>query len=284
MNAPPQAAHGRAPEAAAGTAGAQPLLSPALALLRAAAANPRLVLQHRNIFLMSHMRANTSVFGHLMGSHPWIEGYYEMHIGYYSWKSLWRQKLRHFADHRAKPQARYMFDKVLHDGHHVAPALLVRPGSRTIFMTRAAEQSVKSLVVLFRKHAPHLPEASVEGATAYYVQRLATLADTAATPGLAYFYLDAERLIGDTGTALGALSDWLGLPTAIPTQYGTFENTGRGNAGDHSERLKSGQVSRTQSDYSDILLSPAQLQAIEAAHRQCRARLIAGAQASAVQA
>ena len=38
MNATPQAAHGSAPEAAAGTAVAEPLLGPALALLRAAAA------------------------------------------------------------------------------------------------------------------------------------------------------------------------------------------------------------------------------------------------------
>lgn len=266
------------------TAAAEPLIGPAAALLRAAIGNPRLVLQHRNIFLLSHMRANTSLFGHLLGSHPWVEGYYEMHIGYFSWKSLWRQKLRHFAGHRAKPQARFMFDKVLHDGHHVAPSLLLRPGTRTIFMTRAAEQSVKSLVVLFRKHAPQLPEATVGGAVEYYVGRLQTLADIAATPGLPYFYLDAERLIGDTAPALQALSAWLGLPTPIPTQYGTFENTGRGNTGDHSDRLKSGQVSRVTSDYSDIPLSPAQLERIEAAHRACRARLIAGAQASEVKA
>lgn len=263
--------------------GQEPLAGPLGSFISAAVTNPRLVLQHRNIFLLSHMRANTSVFGHLVGSHPWIEGYYEMHIGYYSWKSLWRQKLRHFSSHRVKPQARFMFDKVLHDGHHVTPSLLLRPGTRTIFMTRAAEQSVKSLVVLYRKQAPHLPEATVAGATDYYVRRLATLTETAATPGLSYFYLDAERLIGDTSVALRSLSDWLGLPTAIPSQYGTFENTGRGNTGDHSERLKSGQVSRVTSDYSDIELSPEQLKAIREAHRQCRDRLIAGAQACEVQ-
>lgn len=284
MNASSPLANSSLAATVPGAPAAEPLLGPAAGLLRAALANPRLVLQHRNIFLLSHMRANTSVFGHLVGSHPWVEGYYEMHIGYFSWKSLWRQKLRHFADHRAKPHARFMFDKVLHDGHHVAPALLLRPGSRTIFMTRAAEQSVKSLVVLFRKHAPHLPEAQVQGAVDYFVQRLSTLANTAATPGLRYFYLDAERLVGDTGSALQSLSDWLGLPTPIPTQYGTFENTGRGNTGDHSERLKSGQVSREKSDYSDIVLSPAQLQAVEGAHSACRAQLVGGAQASEVQA
>ncbi len=253
-----------------------------LSLLRAGATNPRLLLEHRNIFLLSHMRANTSLFGHLVGSHPWIEGYYEMHIGYFSWKSLWRQKLKHFAGHPAKPGARYMFDKLLHDGHHVAPELLLRPSSRTIFMTRSAEQSVKSLVVLYRKQLPNLPEATVQGAVEYYVQRLESLARTAATSGLRYFYLDAEQLIGDTAGTLNALSSWLGLPTPIPTAYGTFEKTGRGNAGDHSERLKSGQVSRVASDYSDVVLTPEQLYLVQSAHARCRQRLVAGAEASQV--
>lgn len=255
-----------------------------LSVLRAAATNPRLVLEHHNIFLLSHMRANTSLFGHLVGSHPWIEGYYEMHIGYFSWKSLWRQKWRHFANHRAKPGARYMFDKLLHDGHHITAELLLRPTARTIFMTRSAEQSVKSLVVLYRKQLPNLPEATVQGATDYYIQRMESLANTAATPGLRYFYLDAERLIGDTASTLNALSSWLELPTPIPTAYGTFENTGRGNAGDHSERLKSGQVSRAASDYSDVVMTPEQTQAAQAAYARCRQRLIAGAEAYQVSA
>lgn len=259
-------------------------MNAALSVLRAAWANPSLWASHRNIFLLSHMRANTSLFGHLMGSHPQVEGYYEMHIGYFSWRSLWRQKLRHFGSHTAKPGATYMFDKLLHDGHHAAPALLLRPGSRTIFMTRSAEQSVKSLVVLYRKQLPNLPEASVQGAVDYYVQRLSSLAQTAATPGLRYFYLDSERLIEDTAATVGALSNWLNLPTPIPTTYGTFENTGRGNSGDHSERLKSGQVSRVASDYSDIVLTPTQLAAAQAAHAQCRQRLVAGAEASQLSA
>jgi len=257
-------------------------MSATLSVLRAALANPRLALGHRNIFLLSHMRANTSLFGHLVGSHPWIEGYYEMHIGYFSWKSLWRQKLRHFAGHPAKPGARFMFDKLLHDGHHVAPALLLRPGTRTIFMTRGPEQSVKSLVVLYRNHLPHLPEATVQGAVDYYVQRLASLARTAATPGLRYFYIDAERLIEDTGATVGALSSWLGLPTPIPTRYETFEQTGRGHGGDHSERLKSGEVSRAKSDYSAIALSDEQLQAIHTAYQACRQQMVAGAEAREV--
>ena len=247
-----------------------------MSLLHALIRNPALVFRHRNIFLLSHMRANTSLFGHLMGSHPQIEGYYEMHIGYYSWKSLWRQKLRHFSGHKAKPGARYMFDKVLHTGHHVAPALLQRSSTRTIFMLREPVQSIKSLVALFRQHAPQLPEATPEGAAAYYSERVGELGRIAAALGPRYFYLDAENLIADPDATLSELSEWLGFDTTIPSRYETFANTGYGNTGDHSARLKSGQISRSRSDYSDIVVDPAQLATAEAQYREVRAALIAG--------
>ncbi len=247
----------------------------AMSLLRALAANPSLILRYHNIFLLSHMRANTSLFGHLLGSHPQVEGYYEMHIGYHSWKSLWRQKLRHFADHDAKPGARWMFDKVLHDGHTVSTALLRRPQTRSIMMLREPVQSIKSLMVLYREKNPHLPEATAEGAARYYIERLKTLADNAEIIGPRYFYLDAECLVMDTNVTLRALGDWLGLATPIATEYQTFSNTGRGNAGDTSSRLQSGKVSRSSNDYAAIEVPTALMDdAIQAYHRH-RATLMA---------
>jgi len=34
------------------------------------------------IYLLSRMRAFTSLAGHILGSHPQINGYYEMHLSY----------------------------------------------------------------------------------------------------------------------------------------------------------------------------------------------------------
>lgn len=252
-----------------------------MSLLRAIIANPTLLLRHRNIFLLSHMRANTSLFGHLVGSHPEIEGYYEMHIGYYSWKSLWRQKLRHFADHLPKPSARYMFDKVLHDGHHVSSAILRRNDSRTVFMVREPEQSIKSLVALYRKRATPGPESTPVGATRYYVDRLRTLCRVAADLDRGYFYLDAEALIDDTDTTLAALGGWLSLSSPIPSTYTTFALTGRPNAGDQSSRLQSGRVQRDGKDYRDIALDPAMLAEATTAYERCRLQLLTGSEGHA---
>lgn len=242
-----------------------------MSLFNAFIANPALVLRHRNIFLLSHMRANTSLFGHLLGSHPQVEGYYEMHIGYYGWKSLWRQKLLHFAEHQAKPSARFMFDKVLHDGHAVSPALLLRPSSHTVMMLREPGQSIKSLVTLYRgDNKSHLPEASPEGAAQYYIDRLHTLAELAPCLAGRYFYLDAESLVQNTAPALQGIAQWLGLDGPIPTEYQTFTRTGKGDAGDTSHELKSGKISRTAKRYDDIEVPEHCMAEAQARYAQCR--------------
>ena len=101
--------------------------------------HPTLLRRYEQIFLLSHMRANTSLLGHILGASPEIEGYYEMHIGYHSWRSRWRQKLLHFAQHKPKRRGRYMFDKVLHNDHAIAPMFL--QSSKIIFSLRPPELS-----------------------------------------------------------------------------------------------------------------------------------------------
>jgi hypothetical protein len=145
-------------------------------------------------------------------------------------------------------------------------------------------QSIKSLMVLYREKNPHLPEATAEGAARYYIDRLKTLADIAQVVGPRYFYLDAEHLVTNTGAALQALGDWLGLSTPIPTEYQTFSNTGRGNAGDTSSRLKSGKVSRSSNDYAAIEVSAALLEEATQAYHRHRATLIACCERKSVRA
>lgn len=251
-----------------------------MSLAAALLGNPSLVLRHRNIFLLSHMRANTSLFGHLLGSHPSVEGYYELHIGYHGWKSLWRQKLMHFSDHTAKRSARWMFDKVLHDGHEIAPAILQRPSSRTIVMLRAPAQTLPSLVALYRAEHPGKPESEPEGAARYYVERLDSLCRMTAPLAGRYFYLDAECLVEDTAHALDTLGTWLGLREPIPREYRSFARTGRGGAGDTSARLRSGRVYKSTTRYDDVVFPPALMAEAQACYLRCRHLLRLGSACS----
>ena len=58
------------------------------------------------IFLLSHMRAYTSLAGHILGSHPEINGYYEMHISYENPVALDRQLESYLADDARKYNSR----------------------------------------------------------------------------------------------------------------------------------------------------------------------------------
>jgi hypothetical protein len=80
--------------------------------------------RYARIFLLSHMRVYTSLAGHILGSHPQINGYYEMHLGYEDAAALDRQLELYRQGERLKPSSRYLFDKLLHDDYVLKPERL----------------------------------------------------------------------------------------------------------------------------------------------------------------
>lgn len=245
-----------------------------LGLLDAVLHNPKHASQHRNIFLLSHMRAYTSLFGHILGSHPEIEGYYEMHIGYYSWKSLWRQKLLYFASHKAKKSSRILFDKLLHNYCFLAPNIAGRPSTRLIFMLRQPEPSIHSIVRLYDKVDPDHEFATEQGATEYYIERLAQLKRSADTLVNGFYYLDAETLIEAPEETLHALSAWLDLNGPLSTNYQVFSKTGKPQAGDSSELLSSGQIAAPKKNRERMPLGEELLKRATTAYTECRSALL----------
>jgi hypothetical protein len=236
--------------------------------------NPRHLLAHRNIFLFSHMRANTSLFGHILGSHPDIEGYYEMHIGYYSWKSLWRQKLLYLESHKPKATSRIYFDKLLHDYCVVSPEILKRPTTQSIFMMRGPDKTIKSIIGLYQKIDPAHEFARADGAVAYYIKRVEELVDTSNSMPSKYYYLDAEDLIQSSTETLDALGKWLGLSQPLAQEYQLFNKTGAPQAGDPSDLMSTGRINKVQHNYSDIDLPMHLLADADKAYRSARDSLV----------
>ena len=203
---------------------------------------PTIIAPKKHIFLLSHMRAYTSLFGHIMGSNPAICGYYEMHIGYHSWKSLIRQKLLYFEQEDPKPGFSYMFDKVLHSDHYVAPKILNSARARCIFCLRQPREVIPSILKLYQSIDPSHEFNSATFATNYYIQRLIKLQHIAEALDQGYFYLDAESLKQNSGKCLGELSEWLQLEAPLSPTYQLQKNTSRERYGDTSEALKSGRI------------------------------------------
>ena len=233
-----------------------------------------ILLPKKHLFLLSHMRSYTSLFGHILGSNPDICGYYEMHIGYYSWKSLIRQKLLYFSQETLKPGFTYMFDKVLHNEHCVSPDILNSGRTKTIFCLRHPQEVIPSILKLYQGIDPAHEFNSEAFATQYYIRRLAMLEDIADSLKQNFFYLDAESLKLDSENCLRSLSNWLCLETPLSATYEMQRNTSRQRYGDSSARLKAGRITNDRQTYLDFEHDPELLRRAIDAHTKARNHLM----------
>jgi len=225
-----------------------------------------------SIIMLSHMRANTSLFGHILGSNPEINGYYEMHIDYYSWKSLIRQKLNFLERHKFKKKSRYIFDKVLHNEHYVDSKLLINKKAKVIISLRSPEETIPSIIQLYKdKIDPNHEFATLDGAINYYKNRLQQLEKDSKALKNKFIYLDANSIKENTTEAFLFLEKELMLTYPLSTEYNLQELTGAGNSGDHSDALKQGKIIRTKSDYSGIKINVERLANLTAKYNKTRA-------------
>jgi hypothetical protein len=232
---------------------------------------------YARIFLLSHMRAYTSLAGHILGSHPQINGYYEMHLGYEDASALDRQLAAYRHDEVLKPGSRYLFDKLLHNDYALKPERLGLADIKVLVALAEPAHTIKSIVHLFRqKPDPDLYASPVQAAK-YYVERVRALAGFCRTSDRPYTYFDAELLVCAPETLLPRLTAWLELDSPLSERYEVFSHTGKARRGDTSERVRSGRIDRARSDYSEVVIPEAVLGAAEAAHRECREAIVAGA-------
>jgi len=229
---------------------------------------------YSRIFLLSHMRAFTSLVGHILGSNPQINGYFEMHLSYEDASATARQlELIEQAD-GVKPGSRYVFDKLLHNDYRLLPERLDLAGTKILVALREPEQTIRSIVSLFQRKELGELYAEPAAAARYYVERVAALAEFCeARPG-GYCYFDAEAVRNAPDRLLPALSRWLELQTPLTERYETFSLTGLARSGDSSPTIRSGRISQSASEYSDIALPPELLDKAREAYRDCRRRII----------
>lgn len=233
--------------------------------------------RYARIFLLSHMRAFTSLAGHILGSHPQINGYYEMHLGYEDASALDRQLDVYRAGDALKPNSHYLFDKLLHNDFVLQPEQLELVDSKVLIALAEPEHTIKSIVHLFaQKAAPDLYASPVEAAH-YYIARVQALADFSQAAPQHYFYFDAELWQRAPAQLLRRLAGWLELDSPLSERYETFSHTGKAGKGDSSPRIHGGRIDTRRVDYSHIAIPEDALGAARAAYLDCRERLIGGA-------
>ncbi len=237
--------------------------------------SPMAVPEHYSrIFLLSHMRAFTSLAGHILGSHPRINGYYEMHISYEDASALDEQLESFRQTEVLKENSRYLFDKLLHNDYLLFPD---RPGfadMKILVSLLEPEQAIKSIVDLFRKKAEEDLYALPVEAANYYVERVKTLSDFCLSTSQPYFYYDAELFQAAPEQLLPGLTDWLELDSPLSEHYQVFSQTGIAGKGDSSELIRRGKIEKTRTDYSHISLPEETLSRAREVYRDCRSKII----------
>lgn len=236
---------------------------------------------YARIFLLSHMRAYTSLAAHILGSHPQINGYYEMHLGYEDASALDRQLEVFLHGDALKVNSRYLFDKLLHNDYVLQPERLGRADIKLLVSLAEPEHTIRSIVHLFaQKPDPDLYASPVAAAN-YYVGRVRALAEFCRTTDWPYGYFDAELLQRMPEKLLPRLSEWLELDSPLSERYEVFSQTGKARRGDTSARMRSGGIDARKTDYSHVAIPQVALDQAREAYRECRERIIAGAADSA---
>jgi hypothetical protein len=219
------------------------------------------------------MRSNSSLLSHLIGSNPQVSGYYEMHLGYESWKSLYRQKVRYIQQNPNKPLKPIFFDKVLHDGHVISEPILNHGAVKLLFSIREPFESVVSTVKLYKKGNPTHAYATYEGAIDYYIERVNSIAS---------MYLkvkDKKRTLCFRASAvrdnpedtLSKVSSFMELKQPLSDSYSIMDKTGAKQAGDSSENMLSGKVQKNIPLDEDVIAQiPRQQELIAAFENTCR--------------
>ena len=226
---------------------------------------------YHHIFLLSHMRANTSLISHILGSHPQISGYYEMHISYRTESDLLNQKELFASKDVIKDSSQYLFDKLLHNRYELLLKDLDVTKIKLLVSIRSPEQSIKSIVNLFQNKETDHPYAYPEAAVEYYRDRISALAEFCEQYKGSYYYYDADLIRSNPKDVLAQIQNWLSLDSPLTERYQMFSQTGQVRAGDSSTNMTKGKIIQQQTNYEAIeipldLLSEVQMETAQ--HKQ----------------
>jgi hypothetical protein len=214
------------------------------------ARRPRVFLGRRSyILVLGHMRSYSSLLCHILGSHPEIAGYAEMHLAYRNVLDLLRLRARVFRSLGCVLPGRFVLDKVLHDEYVVAPSILRRQDVHAIVVVRRPAESIQSVLSMGKRIPSVAWYSDVDVAVDYYVKRLRSLA-TVRQHASHCLLVRAEDIVQETSRALAEVAQFLGLEQGLAEEYDIFPHTGDQGWGDDSAAIRSGRVVRpaTRSD------------------------------------
>jgi hypothetical protein len=223
------------------------------------------------LFLLATMRSGSSLLSSILCSHPEILGYGETHVVYDGTDKMRELVTRvchaheghHEGHHEGQAPARYVLDKLLHDGLIRDPGVLDGIDLTCVFLLREPRRTIESLV--------HQLDSTLDDAFNYYRERLLNLERYArAFPRSAF--LTYEGLIEDPAGTLERLAGFIGLSSPLSPEYRLQPLHDRKGVGDRSGRLEAGRILSEAREIS-VDLPEDRVAEAEAAYLRCRSVL-----------
>ena len=208
------------------------------------ARRPRVFLSRRSyILVLGHMRSYSSVLCHILGSHPEIAGYAEMHLPYRNGLDLLRLRSRVFRSLGCVMPGRFVLDKVLHDEYVVAPSILRREDVNAIVIVRRPAESIRSVLAMGERIPSVGWYSDVDAMVDYYVKSLRSLANVRQHASHCLF-VRAEDIVQQTSRVLTEVERFLGLRQELTDEYEIFPHTGEPGWGDETPAILAGRIVR----------------------------------------
>ncbi len=226
------------------------------------------------LFLLSHVRAGSSLLSLILGNNPDICGYGETMLSYRSaddLRLLTGNNLYRLQPWRLPGNERFMFDKLVFD-HLLAPdkvPMLAEKRSRFVFLIREPAGAIRSLM-------PKVKGEDDTLATSLYVLRLNTLEQYAAhLRGYdRAFLLTYEDLLERTETTFSGLAAHLGLREPLSETYDVLRPM-KVRTASHYKKMHYGQIDRGGPASPQAPIGPRNLEVAWNAYNRCWSALSA---------
>lgn len=223
----------------------------------------------RYLFLLGTMRSGSTLLTSILCSHPGALGYGETHVVYRSSGDFGELEARVCRAHGIDPAqigARYVLDKLLHDGLLRDLRMFEEVDLTCLFLLREPRRTIQSLV--------HQLDSTLDDAFTYYRERLASLERYAQNlpRGPRAAFLTYEDLVGDPERMLAGLTAFLGLSPPLTAEYRLQPLHDVKGVGDRSEAIRAGRVLASPRELT-VELPEDRVAEAEEAYRRCKAAL-----------
>lgn len=211
------------------------------------ARRPDVVLRSRRyVLVLSHMRSYSSLLCHILGSHPEIDGYAEMHRSYRTKLDLLRLNAHVYRSLDGHLDGRLVLDKILHNMYSVDDTILESRRVYPIVLVRSPVPSLTSIMEMGKRIPSVSWYSDAALVTDYYERRLRFLAAMAERIDNRWLFMDGEQLVHETRASLDAIASFLALDSRLEESYSLFAHSGHQGWGDDSDAIRAGRVLRDQ--------------------------------------